>query len=153
MLEANCFRLKYFRLVLSVEDNSEDIEDKWTPVIDMKAFREACFHGKFTQICLYCTFINSCIYRYTRRTRLPFNSLESIIGILATRQKNLGINSKKLKINLLCKSFATDKSTVLIIVQNWVKDLLEEPGEEPPSSDHVNIIHFHCNKVAQRYSF
>lgn len=41
----NVLRLKYFRLVLSVEDESEDLEDKWTPVIDMKSFREACFHG------------------------------------------------------------------------------------------------------------
>lgn len=43
----NFFRVKYFRLVLSVKDESEDMEDKWTPVIDMKSFREACFHGNF----------------------------------------------------------------------------------------------------------
>lgn len=39
-------RLKYFDLCLSQQEEEQDYSDEWTPVIDMKEFRDACFQGK-----------------------------------------------------------------------------------------------------------
>ncbi|KAI8336134.1 rab-GTPase-TBC domain-containing protein [Chlamydoabsidia padenii] len=38
-------RLKYFDLTLSEQEEEQDYSDDWTPVIDLKEFREACFQG------------------------------------------------------------------------------------------------------------
>lgn len=39
-------RLKYFDLCLSQQEEEQEYSDEWTPVIDMKEFRDACFQGK-----------------------------------------------------------------------------------------------------------
>lgn len=39
------FRLKYFEVTLGQQDEDASCEH-WTPVIDMKEFREACFKGR-----------------------------------------------------------------------------------------------------------
>ncbi|KAK4510764.1 GTPase-activating protein S23 [Mucor velutinosus] len=95
-------RLKYFRLVLSVEDDSEDIEDKWTPVIDMKSFRDACFHG------------------IPDEPGLRSTAWKVLLGYLPPDKRMWSSTLKSQR----------------LAYYNWVKDLLEEPGEEPPSSDH-----------------
>lgn len=84
-------RLKYFRSTLTVQDDHDNNSNNhdWSPVIDMKTFREACFNGNaYTCIYIYITvvLIYICIYiRYTRRTRLAVNSMESTFRLFTTR--------------------------------------------------------------------
>ncbi|RCI05519.1 hypothetical protein CU098_011311 [Rhizopus stolonifer] len=95
-------RLKYFRSVLSVEDVEQDSGEKWTPVIDMKSFREACFHG------------------IPDESGLRSTAWKVLLGYLPPDKRMWETTLKDSRLNYY----------------NWVKDLLEEPGEEPPSSDH-----------------
>ncbi|KAI9486404.1 MAG: rab-GTPase-TBC domain-containing protein [Benjaminiella poitrasii] len=96
-------RLKYFRSVLSVEDNNEE---KWSPIINMNSFREACFHG------------------IPDEPGLRSTAWKILLGYLPPDKRMWETTLKKQR----------------LYYYNWVKDLLEEPGEEPPSSDHpLNI--------------
>ncbi|KAI8372310.1 rab-GTPase-TBC domain-containing protein [Choanephora cucurbitarum] len=96
-------RLKYFRSVLSVEDVGQDTSgEKWTPVIDMKSFREACFQG------------------IPDEPGLRSLAWKVLMGYLPPDKRMWASTLKTQRLNYY----------------NWVRDLLEEPGEEPPSSDH-----------------
>ncbi|KAI8638456.1 rab-GTPase-TBC domain-containing protein [Parasitella parasitica] len=95
-------RLKYFRLVLSAENDSEDIDDKWTPVIDMKSFRNACFYG------------------IPDEPGLRSTAWKVLLGYLPPDKRMWSSTLKNQR----------------LFYYNWVKDLLEEPGEVPPSDDH-----------------
>ncbi|CEP17365.1 hypothetical protein [Parasitella parasitica] len=95
-------RLKYFRLVLSVEDDNEDFEDKWRPVIDMKSFQNACFYG------------------IPDEPGLRSTAWKVLLGYLPPDKRMWSSTLKNQRLSYY----------------SWVKDLLEEPGEEPPSSDH-----------------
>lgn len=58
-------RLKYFRSTLTVQDDHDNNSNNhdWTPVIDMKTFREACFNGNaYTYIYNSSTYIYMYIY-------------------------------------------------------------------------------------------
>ncbi|OAD65156.1 hypothetical protein PHYBLDRAFT_153752 [Phycomyces blakesleeanus NRRL 1555(-)] len=94
-------RLKYFQRTLSVEPESED-EEAWTPVIDMKAFQEACLYGIPDEVGVR-----------------PI-AWKVLLGYLPPDKR----------------MWQSTLSNQRLCYYNLVRDLLEEPGGEPPSRDH-----------------
>ncbi|KAI7892461.1 rab-GTPase-TBC domain-containing protein [Mucor mucedo] len=115
-------RLRYFQLVLSTEDDC--LNEQWTPVIDMKSFREACFHG------------------IPDEPGLRSTAWKVLLGYLPPDKR-------------MWESTLKDKR---LTYYNWVKDLLEDPSEEPPSVDHpLNAergskwaSYFHDNSILEQ---
>ncbi|KAI8997216.1 rab-GTPase-TBC domain-containing protein [Pilobolus umbonatus] len=95
-------RLKYFQSVLSVEPDHSDHNNNWTPIIDMKTFREACLYGIPDASGIRCI------------------AWKVLLGYLPPDKRMWKSTLKSQRLSYY----------------NWVKDLLEDPSEEPPSVDH-----------------
>ncbi|KAG1142550.1 hypothetical protein G6F37_002574 [Rhizopus arrhizus] len=89
-------RLRYFRSTLTIQDD----HDETTAIIDMKAFREACFYG------------------IPDEPGLRSTAWKVLLGYLPP--------DKRMWTNIL--------KSQRLNYYNWVKDLLQEPTEEPPSN-------------------
>ncbi|KAI8388780.1 rab-GTPase-TBC domain-containing protein [Radiomyces spectabilis] len=94
-------RLRYFELTLSDQSEAEH-HGHWTPIIDTKSFREACFYGIPDELGLRAT------------------AWKVLLGYLPPDKRMWHTILLKQRLNYY----------------NWVKDLLEEPGDELPTSDH-----------------
>ncbi|ORY93855.1 rab-GTPase-TBC domain-containing protein [Syncephalastrum racemosum] len=95
-------RVQYFENTLSSQDAFDDLEHDWKPVIDMKQFRDAAFHG------------------IPDDPGLRSTAWKVLLGYLPP--------DKRMWDSVL--------SSQRLCYYNWVKDLLEEPGDAPPASDH-----------------